>query len=451
MRKLKSILSVVLSCILFSTTVSAAVPAWTNVNGVFYNDKGEEIKGAIAKGIDVSHHQGAIDWARVKQAGIDFAIIRCGYGDDFESQDDAYFAENVLGCEQNGIAYGIYIFSYAADTTQAESEADHVLRLILEHNAKPSMPIYYDIESNNFNKNLSNTELGDLAETFCNKMIGAGYKVGVYSDYNWWNTKLTDSRFNQWDKWVARYNSSCDYANEYNIWQYTSKGTIDGIEGVSDVNILLSKPCSVKGHTYALGDVSKQAALGQDGVATYKCNICGHVKTGSIPKIGSITLNKTSYAYSGKANKPAITVKDSIGVVLTADNYSVSYSNNKKPGQATVKITFKGKYTGTVTKTFTITPAKVKLSKATNQKGRKVKITWKKAMGASGYEVQYAKNKTFKKGKKTVNAKASAKTKTITKLTKKKTYYIRVRAYKSISGKKVYGAWSKAKHLKVTK
>lgn len=451
MKKLKSFIAVICCLVLCSTSVAAAVPAWTNVNGVFYNDKGEVIKGALAKGIDVSHYQGVIDWSRVKQTDIDFAIIRCGYGDDDISQDDKYFAQNIQGCKENDIPYGIYIYSYATNTEMAKSEANHVLRLISETSANPTYPIYYDIEDEQTQSSLSSTMLGDIAETFCNEIIKAGYKVGIYSNLNWWNNKLTDKRFDNWDKWVAQYNSTCDYSSKYNIWQFTQNGTVDGILAGVDVNILLSKECSVSGHTYELQSVSQKATTTQSGTATYKCTICGSTKTELIPQINSASLSKTSYTYNGKAKKPTVTVKDSSGTVISNSYYTVSYSGNIKPGQASVKITFNGLYEGTITENFIIKPAKVKVSKAISQKGGKIKISWKKAKGVSGYEICYAKNKTFKKGKKVVTVKSSAKSRTIKKLSKNQTYYIKIRAYKKINGNKVYGAWSNKKSVKNTK
>lgn len=451
MKKLKSMIAVMCCLVLCSTSVAAAVPAWTNVNGVFYNDKGEVIKGALAKGIDVSHHQGAIDWAKVKQTDIEFALIRCGYGDDVVSQDDQYFAQNIKGCQDNDIPYGIYIYSYATNVEMAKSEIKHVLRLISETNANPTLPVYYDIEDDT-QKNLSTATLGNIAETFCNEIIKAGYKVGVYSNLWWWNNKLTDKRFNSWDKWVAQYNSSCDYSSQYNIWQFTETGTVAGISGKADVNILLAKECSVSGHTYAVQSILKKATTTQSGKATYQCKVCGNVKTEETPKIRNIYFSKTSnYVYTGKAIKPTYTIKDNSGKYISRSYYTVAYSNNVKPGQATVKITLKGLYEGTFKMKFTIKPAKVKVSKAVNQKGRKLKITWKKSTGVSGYEICYAKNKTFKKGKKIITAKASAKTKTIRKLVYNQNYYIKVRGYKKINGKKVYGAWSSKKSVKIKK
>lgn len=448
MKKLKRMIAVLCSCILCSTSVAAAVPAWTNVNGVFYNDKGEVIKGAVAKGIDVSHYQGKIDWAKVKQTDIEFAIIRCGYGNDDVLQDDKYFAQNIQGCRDNSIPYGIYIYSYATNTEMAKSEATHVLRLIGETSASPSFPIYYDIEDES-QRGLSTSMLGNIAETFCNEIIKAGYQAGVYSSLDWRNNKLTDQRFDAWDKWVARYNSTCGYGSPYNIWQFTQNGTVDGIPAGADVNILLARSCSVSGHTYALQEVLKKASTAKSGRATYRCKMCGSTKTEATPRIKSVSLNKTSYTYTGKAVKPSVAIKDTAGETVSKSYYTVSYQGNKKIGQAVVKIALKGLYEGTLTRNFTIKPGKVKLPKAVNLKGRKIKVTWKKAKGVSGYEICHAKNKSFKKGKKITKAKASAKTKVLKGFKRKQTYYIKIRAYKKVKGKKVYGAWSSARKVKV--
>ena len=113
--------------------------AWGESNGKFYNDKLKQITGAVAKGLDVSHHQGKIDWEKVSKSDVDFVIIRCGYGNNLTSQDDKYFAQNVAGCEKYNIPYGIYIYSYALSKSDAKSEANHVLRLIKSTGAKPTL------------------------------------------------------------------------------------------------------------------------------------------------------------------------------------------------------------------------------------------------------------------------------------------------------------------------
>lgn len=188
----------------------------------------------MLKGIDVSVHQGIIDWAKVKEDGIDYAILRCGYGSDMAYQDDGQFRRNASECERLGIPYGVYLYSYANTMDKANSEADHVLRLIKAH--KFDYPVYYDLEDANTTGKCSKDMIADMAEAFCNKIQKAGYKVGIYANLNWFNNYLTDSRFDKWDKWVAQYASKCTYKGKYTMWQYTDKGTVKGIKGGVDMN-----------------------------------------------------------------------------------------------------------------------------------------------------------------------------------------------------------------------
>ena len=120
--------------------------AWKKVAGKYRSSNGSVIRDAVAKGIDVSHNQGVIDWKRVKADGVDFAIIRCGFGMNQINQDDTQWFNNVKGCEQNNIPYGVYLYSYADTIAKAKSEAAHVLRLVKGH--RLSYPIYYDLEDN---------------------------------------------------------------------------------------------------------------------------------------------------------------------------------------------------------------------------------------------------------------------------------------------------------------
>ena len=193
--------------------------------------------GDYVTGIDVSKHQGKIDWQQVKNAGIEFAIIRCGYGQDRTSQDDEMFEYNVSECERLGIPYGIYLYSYAVDLDCANSEADHVLRLIKGKN--PTYGIWYDLEEelDEFGNVIPNDMLVNIAITFCEKIKANGYDyVGIYANLNWLQTKLNDERLDQYPKWVAQWNDECTYEKEYDMWQYTSSGQIPGIEGNVDLD-----------------------------------------------------------------------------------------------------------------------------------------------------------------------------------------------------------------------
>lgn len=195
------------------------------------------------RGIDVSAHNGEINWDKVKASGIDFAIIRCGYGKDDVKQDDKYFVRNISECERLGIPYGVYLYSYALNVNDAVSEANHVLRLIKGHN--PRYGIFIDMEDADGYKARngmpSNKTLADICDTFCSIMKSNGYRTGVYASLDWWNNKLNDTRLNNYDRWVAQWNTHCDYEGEFVMWQYTSNGVVDGINGRVDMNICYKK------------------------------------------------------------------------------------------------------------------------------------------------------------------------------------------------------------------
>ena len=193
------------------------------------------------KGIDVSSHNGTINWKKVKNDGIEFAIIRCGYGKDYTYQDDSYFKTNVEECEKYEIPYGIYLYSYALTTDDAKSEAKHVLRLLEETSANPTFGIWFDMEDadNYKSKNgmPSNSTLVKICKKFCDKIIANGYNCGIYASLFWFNTKLNSSTLDDYEKWVAQWNSKCTYTKDYGMWQYSASGSVNGISGRVDMDI----------------------------------------------------------------------------------------------------------------------------------------------------------------------------------------------------------------------
>lgn len=189
---------------------------------------------AICKGIDVSYHNGTIDWKKVKQSEVEYAIIRCGYGTNDKSQDDKKWEENVKGCTDNNIPYGVYLYSYADTVEKASSEADHAIRLL--EGKKFKYPVYYDLEEDKLRDKISKKTIADIAQTFCDKLSAKGYTVGIYANKDWFTHYLTDSRFNNWTKWVAQYNSVCNYQGKYDMWQCSSTGSVPGISGRVDLN-----------------------------------------------------------------------------------------------------------------------------------------------------------------------------------------------------------------------
>ena len=189
---------------------------------------------AICKGIDVSYYNGTIDWKRVKQSEVEYAIIRCGYGTNDKNQDDKKWEENVKGCIDNNIPYGVYLYSYADTVEKASSEADHAIRLL--QGKKLKYPVYYDLEEDKLRDKISKQTIADIAQTFCDKLSAKGYTVGIYANKDWFTNYLTDSRFNNWTKWVAQYNTVCNYKGKYDMWQCSSTGRVPGISGNVDLN-----------------------------------------------------------------------------------------------------------------------------------------------------------------------------------------------------------------------
>ena len=217
--------------------------AWSLSEYGYLNSLGSVIPGALNKGIDVSEHNGWIDWEAAVADGVDFAIIRCGYGSDYTFQDDAWWEYNVSECERLGIPYGVYLYSYAYNTSMARSEAEHALRLLAGHH--PTLPVFYDMEDGStfvdnadgsINLEASRANFGDMAFIFCEAMEDAGYWAGVYANLNWFENYLTDSRFELYMRWVAQYNYRCDWGGPKVLWQSTSSGHVDGVSGNVDVN-----------------------------------------------------------------------------------------------------------------------------------------------------------------------------------------------------------------------
>ena len=194
-------------------------------------------------------------------------------------------------------------------------------------------------------------------------------------------------------------------------------------------------------------------------VGTAKVTITGKGNyTGSVSKTFKIKNNFkkatvsgiSTKAFTGKNITQSITVKYNGKTLKNGTDYTVSYSNNKKIGTATVKIAGKGSYTGTVTKAFKINPAKQEIQKLT-AKSKAFFVDWAQKGSATGYEIQYATNSKFTSAKKvTITNNKTDKT-TVSKLSGKKKYYVRVRSYTTVKGTKYYGAWSSVKNVTTKK
>lgn len=217
-----------------------------------------------------------------------------------------------------------------------------------------------------------------------------------------------------------------------------------------------SATCKVTvSHTYGKETVLSAATLNKDGSLGKVCSSCKDtVTTATIYRISSVNLATTTYTYNGKNRTPNVVVKDRKGNVISSKYYKVTYSSKRSAiGVHTVKITFKGNYSGTVTKTFTIAPAKPALTLASPSKNS-VTVKWKKDKSLSGYQISYATSSKFTKAK-VIKVSGSASSKKLTKLTKNKKYYVKMRSYKTVKvngkSKTIYSSWSSVKTVKTKK
>lgn len=198
----------------------------------------------MKKAIDVSKYQGLIDWDAVKADGVEFAVIRGGLGDDLYKQDDEQFERNWTECQRVGIQCTMYFFTYAAakggDIT---GELNHIRRLMKGKKMNCTAPIYIDVENTSGLdwRKISNGEMLEIMKNFKAGLKKLGFDMGIYSSRSaFWNEKMTDPWYEQnVSIWVAEYASKVNkFTRPYDLWQYSSSGSVKGISGRVDMDWL---------------------------------------------------------------------------------------------------------------------------------------------------------------------------------------------------------------------
>ena len=276
------------------TGVSAG--AWMkNEQGYYFNDAGEPILAATLKGIDVSRYQGAVDWQKARDTGIDFAILRCGFGSEWDgagsaadyNQDDEYWEHNADACTELGIPFGVYLYSYATTEEMARSEATHVARLLglieptleglpsyTDKNYQLSYPIYYDLEDASIT-GLFPEEMAAIVTAFFDQLEQYGYTgpQGLYASLNWVRARFSDPAFDPWrdNLWIARYDTDLNYTGTYSIWQatYQAPGADYGVQSETvDIDFVM-EDLTFTGITEASGSVVAPSFTNN----TYRCEL----------------------------------------------------------------------------------------------------------------------------------------------------------------------------------
>ena len=230
----------------YETEIDSRVPA-TEYDANNYVHEGnrlsyEDDKNYSRLGVDVSHHQGYIDWKKVKASGYDFAFIRIGYrgyGKNGSLNLDKRFYENIEGAHEAGIDVGVYFFSQAINVEEAREEAQFVIEHLKDY--KLELPIVYDPESilddEARTDNVSGEQFTENTLLFCSLISEAGYKPMIYSNMLWEAFQFDMSKLVDYPFWYADYELKPQTPYKYKYWQYTNEGYVDGISGRTDLDI----------------------------------------------------------------------------------------------------------------------------------------------------------------------------------------------------------------------
>ncbi len=191
-------------------------------------------------GIDVSKWNGTIDWDKVREAGVEFAIVRAGYRGSVTGSlvVDPCFAQNMEGAARAGVNTGVYFFTQAVNEVEAVEEASMVVELLKKYDIQ--YPVFIDTEGAGGNGRADGLDAETrtaVCRAFCNTIESEGYRAGIYASRNWYYNCLQVDNLQNYYIWLAEYRSEPLYQGRYHMWQYTSKGHVDGIEGNVDMNV----------------------------------------------------------------------------------------------------------------------------------------------------------------------------------------------------------------------
>jgi GH25 family lysozyme M1 (1,4-beta-N-acetylmuramidase)/uncharacterized protein YjdB len=204
-----------------------------------FGSDGVLAKSAPTVGIDVSKHNGSIDWKAVKNSGVNFVIIRCGYRGYSTGVmvEDPMFRSNIKGALAAGLRVGVYYYSQAVDEVEAVEEASMCVNLLSGYGIQ--LPVYMDVEaSGGRGDQVSVSQRTANIKAFCGTIQSAGYKAGLYANKAWLTSYINTSQLTNYSIWLAQYAKEPSYgATRYDMWQYTSKGRVSGISGKVDMNI----------------------------------------------------------------------------------------------------------------------------------------------------------------------------------------------------------------------
>lgn len=275
-------------------------------------------------GIDVSKWQGEIDWAKVKAAGVKFAMVRLGYGsaDGTDCGVDGYFEKNVANAVKAGVDIGCYFYSYATSVAAAKKEAEFVTGVLGKYKGVFTYPVAFDIEDSS-QQQLGKTVLTDMVIAFCDAIEKAGFYCSIYSNLNWLRNYLDDSRLTRFDHWLAQWADTPTYTGAFGMWQTSSTGSVNGISGAVDTDIAYKDyPAVIKGAK--LNGFTGNTAPAVPAVPTAPGS-----QTGSITKGCVVKITGTKY-YSGQAIPLWVLNEKWVVLSVSGDRVVINKSENGK-------------------------------------------------------------------------------------------------------------------------
>lgn len=454
MKKLIKILSVFLAVIMAFASTSVAFAStkfYSKYDGKTYthNTKFDTFNKVV--GIDVSMHNKTIDFNKVKADGIDFVYVRVGYTGYTKKKlslnYDPYYQENITNALAAGLQVGVYWYSQALNEEEALQEANMLLNVIGSYNI--TLPVVYDYEFAGVgddgrldSANLSKAQMTANSLAFLNRVSQMGYTPCLYANYSFLKNRVNASQISSIAKiWLAHYNTSTDYPGDYEYWQYTSDGRVNGISGRVDMNVWYQGAQAAVPTAPVTPNVTQPTAKKVTDVKL-------KAKTNTTLTFSWASQNYAEYyniyKYDSKKGKY-------VKIGTTAGNVNTFKVRGLPEGSYfRFKITaVVGGNEGARSEPYKVVtnPRKVQTKLAKSTKKRKITFKWKKTTG-TGYQYQWSTSKNFKKNYLTKTTKKTNVTISTSK--SRKTYYVRVRAYKTHSnGKKYYGKWSTVKKVKV--
>ena len=211
------------------------------IQGAKYNfdSEGRLSAGSGTMGIDVSKWNGNIDWTAVRNSGVSYVIIRCGYRGSTGGSliEDPTYRKNIKGAKAAGLQVGVYFFTQAINEVEAVEEASMVLNLISGQGV--TLPVYLDVEASGGRADGIGKDMRTrVCKAFCQTIQNSGYKAGVYANKTWFTSYINTASLTNYKIWLAQYAATPTYtATRYDMWQYSSKGSVAGISGNVDMNI----------------------------------------------------------------------------------------------------------------------------------------------------------------------------------------------------------------------